>query len=102
MLSGQVQAIGGNVFYAKRLNQAAPDVYENKLMFTQIFNRLCSRLEDKELNGALNAFVDKVRANGELAKIQQQWMGGTMLKFAESMEGVPFVAKYPQAAKSGC
>jgi polar amino acid transport system substrate-binding protein len=93
LLSGQVQAVGGNAFYAKRLNEAKPDTFENKLEFTQLYNGACSRLGDKEMNGALNAFIDKIKANGELAKIQQKWMGSSMVKFPESVEGVPFVAK---------
>lgn len=93
MLSGQVQAVGGNAFYAKRLNDAAPNSYENKLEFTQLFNGACSRLEDKDMNTALNAFIEKIKANGELAKVQQKWMGQSMLNFPASVEGVPFVAK---------
>jgi polar amino acid transport system substrate-binding protein len=93
MLSGQVQAVGANVFYVKRLNEAAPGTYENKLEFKPLFNGACSRLDDKDLNTALNAFVDKIKNNGELANIQQKWMGGTMLNFPASVEGVPFVAK---------
>lgn len=93
MLSGQVQAVGANVFYVKRLNEAAPNTYENKLEFKPLFNGACSRLEDKEMNTALNAFMDKIKANGDLAKIQTKWMGASNLNFPASIEGVPFVAK---------
>ena len=93
LLSGQVQAVGGNAFYAKRLNEAKADRFENKLQFTQLYNGACSRLGDKEMNAALNAFIDKIKANGELAKIQQKWMGSSMVNFPDSVEGVPFVAK---------
>lgn len=93
LLSGQVQAVGGNAFYVRRLNEAAPGIYENKLEFTQLYNGACTRLDDKELNGALNAFLDKIKANGDLAKIQQKWMGSSMVNFPASIEGVPFVAK---------
>lgn len=93
LLSGQVQAVGANAFYVKRLNEAKPDTYENKIAFTQLYNGACSRLGDKELNAALNAFVDKIKANGELAKIQQKWMGSSMTQFPDKVEGVPFVAQ---------
>jgi polar amino acid transport system substrate-binding protein len=92
LLSGQVQAIGGNVFYVKRLDESAPGVYENKLQFTRLYNGACSRLGDKEMNAALNAFIDKVKANGELEKIQKKWMGNSMVTFPDSLEGIPFVA----------
>src|SRR5450631_2682027 len=42
LLSGQVQAVGGNMFYAKRLNESKPDTYENKLQFTQLYNGACT------------------------------------------------------------
>jgi polar amino acid transport system substrate-binding protein len=92
MLSGQVQAVGGNMFYAKRLNEAKPDVYENKLQFTQLYNGACTRLGEKELNASINTFIEKIKANGELAKIQQKWTGASMTDFPASVEGVPFVA----------
>ncbi|WP_394789959.1 transporter substrate-binding domain-containing protein [Rhodoferax sp.] len=93
MLSGQVQAVGANVFYVKRLNEAAPNTYENKLEFKPLFNGACSRLEDKELNASLNVFLDKIKANGDLAKIHTKWMGASNTNFPASIEGVPFVAK---------
>jgi polar amino acid transport system substrate-binding protein len=93
LLSGQVQAVGGNAFYAKRLNDAKPDTFENKLEFTKLYNGACSRLGEKELNEALNAFIDKIKANGELAKIQQKWMGSSMTNFPDKVEGVPFVVQ---------
>jgi polar amino acid transport system substrate-binding protein len=93
LLSGQVQAVGGNMFYAKRLNDAKAGAFENKLEFTRLYNGACSRLGEKELNTALNAFIDKIKANGELAKIQEKWTGSSMVAFPESVEGVSFVAK---------
>jgi polar amino acid transport system substrate-binding protein len=92
LLSGQVQAVGANMFYVKRLNEAKPDTFENKLTFTQLYNGACSRLGEKELNASLNAFIEKIKANGELAKIQQKWTGASMTEFPASVEGVPFVA----------
>lgn len=93
MLSGQVQAVGGNAFYVKRLNDAKPGTFENKLTFTRLFNGACSPLGDKELNAALNAFIGQIKGNGELAKIQMKWMGYSMMDFPASIPGVPFVAK---------
>lgn len=92
LLSGQVQAVGGNLFYVKRLNEQRPGMFENKLEFTRLFNGACSRLGDKETNAALNAFIDKITANGELAKIHTKWTGSADLKFPASIEGIPFVA----------
>jgi polar amino acid transport system substrate-binding protein len=93
MLSGQVQAVGGNIFYAGRLNQAKPDTYEDKLSFSKIYNGACTRLGEKEINASINSFIDKIKASGELAKIQAKWMGSSMTDFPESIEGIPFVVK---------
>jgi len=92
LLSGQVDAVGGNSFYAQVLNESKPDTYENKLDFVNIYNGACSRLGEKEINAALNAFIDKVRGNGDLADIQQRWMGNVMMDFPDSIPDIPFVA----------
>jgi polar amino acid transport system substrate-binding protein len=91
LVSGQVQAVGGNMFYVQRLNQAKPDTYEDKLEFTRLYNGACTRLGEKEMNTAVNAFIDKIKANGELAKAYQKWMKLSPPMFPESVEGVPFV-----------
>ncbi len=90
LISGQVQAVGGNMFYVQRLNTAKPDTYEDKLEFTRLYNGACTRLGEKEINVAVNAFIDKIKANGELAKAYQKWMKLSPPTFPASVEGVPF------------
>jgi len=92
LVSGQVQAVGGNMFYKDRLNQSKPDAYEDKLEFVRIYNGACTRLGEKEINAAINAFIDRIVANGELAKPYQKWMKLTPPQFPTSLEGIPFVA----------
>lgn len=92
LISGQVQAVGGNMFYVQRLNQTKPDAFEDKLEFTRLYNGACTRLGEKEINAAVNAFIDKIRSNGDLAKIYATWMKVPMPTFPDSVEGVPFVA----------
>jgi polar amino acid transport system substrate-binding protein len=92
MLSGQVQAVGGNMFYKDKLNEAKPDTYEDKLEFQRVYNGACTRLGEKEINASINAFIDKIVANGDLAKPYAKWMKQPMPKFPDSMEGVSFVA----------
>jgi polar amino acid transport system substrate-binding protein len=92
LLSGQVQAIGGNMFYVQRLNQAKPDAFEDKLEFARLYNGACTRLGEKEINAAANAFIDKIRSNGELAKVYAKWMKVPVPTFPENVEGIPFVA----------
>ena len=45
-----------------------------------------------EINASINAFIDKVKGNGELAKIHEKWMKLPLpTSFPESMEGVSYV-----------
>jgi polar amino acid transport system substrate-binding protein len=90
LVSGQVQAIGSNMFYVDRLNQASPGTYETKLEFTRLYNGACTRLGAKEMNAAVNAFIEKIRSNGDLAKITKKWMKQDPVQFPTSVEGVPF------------
>jgi polar amino acid transport system substrate-binding protein len=91
LLSGQVQAVGGNMFYVQRLNAQKPDGFEDKLEFTRLYNGACTRLGEKEINAAANAFIDKIVGNGELAKIYAKWMKVPLPSFPASLEGVSFV-----------
>jgi polar amino acid transport system substrate-binding protein len=93
MLSGQVDAVGGNMFYKDRLNEAKPGTFEDKLEFQRIYNGVCTRLHEKEINASINAFIDKIKSSGELAKIHEKWMKLPLpVSFPDSIEGVPFVA----------
>jgi polar amino acid transport system substrate-binding protein len=92
-ISGQATAVGGNMFYIDRFNEAKPGVWENKLEFTRIYNGACTRLGEKEMNASVNAFIDQVKGNGELAKAHEKWMKLPLpSSFPETMEGVSFVA----------
>lgn len=92
LVSGQVQAVGSNMFYTDRLNQAKPGAYETKLEFTRLYNGACTRQGEKEFNAAVNAFIEKIRANGDLARITEKWMKQAPVQFPTSVEGVPFEA----------
>jgi polar amino acid transport system substrate-binding protein len=93
LLSGQVDAVGGNMFYKDRLNEAKPGAFEDKLEFQRIYNGVCTRLREKEINASINAFIDKIKASGELAKIHERWLKLPLpASFPDSIEGVPFAA----------
>jgi polar amino acid transport system substrate-binding protein len=90
-VSGQAQAIGGNIFYIRRLEEAKPGFFEQKLVFSNIYNGACTRLGERELNAYINTFIDKIKANGELKKITDKWMKADQPAMPERIEGVPFV-----------
>ncbi|MBD8554270.1 transporter substrate-binding domain-containing protein [Rhizobium sp. CFBP 8762] len=90
LLSGQVRAVGGNRFYMKRLDAASPGTYEVKIDFLNAYNGAGTRLGEKDLNEAANAFIDKIKQNGELAAVTRKWMAIDLPTFPDSLPGVPF------------
>jgi polar amino acid transport system substrate-binding protein len=90
LVSGQVQALGGNIFYMDRVEKARPGEFENKLEFQKLYNGACTRLGEKEINVAINDFIDKIKANGELKKIYDKWMKVPIPEFPTSLEAIPF------------
>ncbi|RWY68740.1 transporter substrate-binding domain-containing protein [Rhizobium sp. WSM1325] len=93
LVSGQVETLGGNIFYMDRLEKARPGEFENKLEFQKLYNGACTRLGEKEINAALNMFIDKIKANGELKAVYDKWMKVPVPEFPETLEGIPFAAK---------
>jgi polar amino acid transport system substrate-binding protein len=92
LVSGQVEGLGGNMFYMDRLDEAKPGYWENKIEFQRIYNGACTRLGEKEMNASANAFLDQIKANGELVKAYEKWMKRPLPPMPDSIEGVPFVA----------
>ncbi|AUW46623.1 transporter substrate-binding domain-containing protein [Rhizobium leguminosarum] len=92
LVSGQVETLGGNIFYMDRVEKARPGEFENKLEFQKLYNGACTRLGEKEINAALNTFIDKIKANGELKTIYDKWMKVPVPEFPEKLEGIPFAA----------
>ena len=91
-VSGQAQALGGNIFYIRRLEEAKPGVFEQKLVFSNIYNGACTRLGEKEINAYINTFVDKIKGSGELKKITDKWMKADQPPMPEKLDGVSFSA----------
>lgn len=90
LLSGQVQAVGGNQFYLQRLDNASKGTYERKIDFVTTYNGVGTRLGEKDWNTTVNTFVDKIKGDGELSAIYQKWMGIDVPKFPESIPNIPF------------
>ncbi|MBY5409765.1 transporter substrate-binding domain-containing protein [Rhizobium leguminosarum] len=92
LVSGQVETLGGNIFYMDRVEKARPGEFENKLEFQKLYNGACTRLSEKEINAALNTFIDKIKANGDLKAVYDKWMKVPVPEFPETLEGIPFAA----------
>jgi polar amino acid transport system substrate-binding protein len=90
-LSGQVDALGANNTYFLSIAKIAPDFkFEKKLQFNRQYNGIAIRPGQKQFVEELNAFIDKVRADGRLAKIYQKWLGQDVPDFPDSLPDIPF------------
>jgi polar amino acid transport system substrate-binding protein len=93
LVSGQVQLVGGNTFYLQRIDKARPGKYENKLEFQRLYNGACTRLGEKEINASINAFIDKIKSDGDLKKIYDKWMKVPVPDFPKSMPDIPYTVQ---------
>ena len=94
LVSGQVDAIGGNTTYKINLDKAAPgNDFEQKLVFNEQWMGVCSLLGDEKTNAWLNAFTDKISADGRLEAINKKWLNASTPEFPKVVEGVPFTVK---------
>jgi polar amino acid transport system substrate-binding protein len=76
LLSGQVDAIGCSTTVAAQIAKRAPaGTYENKFVLRQQVMGVALRPGQTELLKAIDAFIDKNKANGELNKLYQKWLG---------------------------
>ena len=93
LITGQVDAIGANTTYMININKIFPNSnFEQKLVFNEQWMGIAVKPGQKELVDWLNAFIDEVKANGELEKISQHWIGQKLPVFPTQIEGVPFSA----------
>jgi len=88
LLSGQVDAIGGSMFYEERLNQQADGKFENKFSTGSLYVGAGTRLNDAEWTKTLNAFLDDATANGKLGELYQKWFSMDLPEMTTPVEGV--------------
>ncbi|TXR46568.1 transporter substrate-binding domain-containing protein [Phyllobacterium endophyticum] len=81
LLSGQVELIGVSNVVAAQIEKAAPGRFNQKLQLSQQVQGIAVRKGSTELLAAVNAFVDKVKANGDLSKIHEKWLGAPLPDF---------------------
>jgi polar amino acid transport system substrate-binding protein len=81
LLSGQVELIGVSNVVATQIETAAPGRFDQKLELSQQVQGIAVRKGSTELLEAVNAFVDKVKADGELTAIHEKWLGSPLPDF---------------------
>ena len=75
LLSGQVDAIGCSTTVAAQIAQrAGADAFENKLVLKQQLMAVATRPGQAELLKAVDDFIAKNTANGELNKLYRKWL----------------------------
>lgn len=75
LLSGQVDAIGCSTTVAAQIDKRAPaNSFENKFLLRQQVMGIVMRPGQAELLKAVDEFVDRNTANGELNKLYRKWL----------------------------
>ncbi|NML48527.1 transporter substrate-binding domain-containing protein [Ramlibacter sp. G-1-2-2] len=74
LISGQVDAIGCSTTVAAQINKRQPGVYEPKFTLKQQEMAVALRPGQEDLLKAVNDFVAKNTANGELNKLYRKWL----------------------------
>ncbi|HEX2147907.1 MAG TPA: transporter substrate-binding domain-containing protein [Pseudorhizobium sp.] len=81
LLSGQVELIGVSNVVAAQIEQAAPGRFNQKIELSQQVQGIAVRKGSTELLEAVNAFVKKVKADGQLNAIHEKWLGSPLPNF---------------------
>ncbi len=76
LMSGQVDAIGCSTTVAAQIAKRAPaNTYEDKFVLRQQVMAMALRPGEPELLKTVNDFIARNKANGELNKLYQKWLG---------------------------
>ena len=76
LMSGQVDAIGCSTTVAAQIAKRAPaNTYEDKFVLRQQVMAVALRPGQDDLLKTVNDFVARNKANGELNKLYQKWLG---------------------------
>lgn len=78
LMSGQVPLIGcSNVCYAT-IQKLAPGKFNKKFELSSQVQGIAVKPGEKKLLTWVNGFIDKIKGNGELDKINEKWLGEPM------------------------
>ena len=80
LIAGQVDAIGCSTTVAAQINKRQPGAFEPKFVLKQQEMAVAMRPGQDHLLKAVNDFVAKNTANGELNKLYQKWLGADLPK----------------------
>jgi polar amino acid transport system substrate-binding protein len=85
LMSNQVDAIGCSTTVAAQIAKRAPaNTYEEKFLLRQQLMGVALRPDQDEMLKAVNDFITRNKANGELNKLYQKWLGTDLPALSES------------------
>ncbi len=90
LLSGQVDAIGGNQFAFGRIEEREPGKFAEKLIIATNYKGVGTLLHDKKINATANTFLEGLKKDGTMEKLYQKWFKLGLPKFAAPVKGVSF------------
>ena len=78
LMSGQVDAIGASTTVAAQIAKRQPNAYEQKLVLKQQLMAVAMRPGQAEIQKAVDDFVARHTANGDLNKLYEKWLGAAL------------------------
>jgi len=78
LLAGQVDAIGCSTTVAAQIAKRQPNAYEQKLVLKQQLMAVAMRPGQAEIQKAVDDFVARHTANGDLNKLYEKWLGAAL------------------------
>ncbi|MDP2778887.1 transporter substrate-binding domain-containing protein [Devosia sp.] len=84
LLSGQVSLMGASNVVISQIQSVAPDRFDVKFSLKRQSQAIAVRPGDADLLAAVNAFLVKAKASGELDALHQKWVGGPLPAFVSA------------------
>lgn len=81
LLSGQTNLMGASNVVISQIQSVAPDRFDTKFSLKRQSQAIAVRPGDATLLEAVNSFLVKVKASGELDALHQKWVGGPLPTF---------------------
>lgn len=86
LLSGQTPLMGASNVVIAQINTMAPDRFDTKFSLRQQSQGIAVRPGSDELLGYINEFLGRVKADGQLNALHEEWVGGPLPEFVAATE----------------
>lgn len=84
LLSGQTPLMGASNVVISQLNEMAPGRFDTKFSLRQQSQAIAVRPGSDELLSYINDFLARVKADGSLNALHEEWVGGSLPEFVVS------------------